>query len=109
MCSLLLFRHGTVLNFSPPFSIKLSFASIDISSNVSTQSDANPGQTTKIFFLPSFGKSSMVSSRRMRWVTANVKAIRRISQEVRRIVQVQLSNLLTSASSMQRLEAQFDV
>ena len=62
MWSSLSFKHGTISKFSPPDLIKLSFPWIDISSKVSTQSDENPGQITKIFFLPSFGRFSKVLS-----------------------------------------------
>ena len=56
------FKHGTISKFNPPEFIKLSFPWINISSNVSTQSDEKPGQIVRTFFIPSFGKFSKVLS-----------------------------------------------
>ena len=48
------FKHGIKSNFSPPLFKKLSFPCILISSKVSTQSEAKPGQITKIEIQTSF-------------------------------------------------------
>ena len=60
--SSLSFKHGTKSKFFPPDPKKLSFPSIDISSSVSTQSEAKPGQITNTFFLSSLGSFSRVLS-----------------------------------------------
>ena len=60
--SSLSFKHGIRSKFSPPASIKDSFPCIAISSNVSTQSEENPGQIARTFLTPSFGKRSKVLS-----------------------------------------------
>ena len=60
--SLLSFKQGTISKFSPPEFKKLSLAWICISSKVSTQSDAKPGQIVRTFLTPSFGKPSNVLS-----------------------------------------------
>ena len=52
MCSELSFKQGMKSNFSPPFFRKVSLPKILISSNVSTQSDAKPGQITNKFLIP---------------------------------------------------------
>ena len=62
MCSKLSFRQGMRSKFSPPFFIKDSLPAIFISSKVSTQSDAKPGQITNRFFIPLLGKFSKVLS-----------------------------------------------
>ena len=54
------FRHGIRSKFSPPWLKKLSLPWILISSNVSTQSDAKPGQITKRFLTPFLGRFSSV-------------------------------------------------
>ena len=52
MWSELSLRHGTKSKFFPPLFRKLSFPWILISSKVSTQSEAKPGQITNIFLIP---------------------------------------------------------